>query len=86
MTKKHFEAIAENFKYRAAVIFKDTEISYDERWYALQILTVTVYDLVDTFYGFNDNFDGPRFLEATQVARYKLELEREQATKIAEGI
>ena len=85
MTKKHFEAIAENLKYRAAVIFKE-ETSYNERWYALQTLNATVYDLVETFSKFNDNFDGPRFMEATQVARYKLELEREQATKIATGI
>ena len=85
MTKKHFEAIAENLEYRAAVIFKE-DTSYNERWYALQTLNATVYDLVETFSKFNDNFDGPRFMEATQVARYKLELEREQATKIATGI
>ena len=83
MTKKHFEAIAENLEYRAAVIFKE-DTSYNERWYALQTLNATVYDLVETFSKFNDNFDGPRFMEATQVARYKLE--REQATKIATGI
>lgn len=69
----------------AAVIFKG-ESSYDERWFALQTLHAFVYDLISTFSKFNDNFDGGRFMEATQVARYKLELEREQATKIATGI
>ena len=85
MTKKHFEAIAKDIEYRAAVIFKG-ESSYDERWFALQTLHAFVYDLISTFSKFNDNFDGGRFMEATQVARYKLELEREQATKIATGI
>jgi len=85
MTKKHFEAIAENLDYRALVIFNG-EATYQEKWYALSTLLALVYDLVQTFSQFNKNFDGGRFIQASQVAKYKLELEREQATKIASGI
>ena len=85
MTKKHFEAIAENLEYRALVIFNG-EATYQEKWYALSTLLALVYDLVQTFSKFNNNFDGGRFIHQSQVARCKLELEREQATKIASGI
>jgi len=85
MNKKHFEAIAEDVKYRALVIFNGEE-TYQEKWFALATLHAFVYDLAETFSKFNDNFDSGRFIEATQVAKYKLELEREQATKIASGI
>lgn len=85
MTKKHFEEIANNLDYRAKVIFND-ESTYHEKWYALAILQALVYDLVQTFSKFNDNFDSGRFIQASQVDKYKLELEREQAYKIATGI
>jgi len=85
MTKKHFEAIAKNLDYRALVIFNG-EATYQEKWYALSTLLALVYDLVETFSKFNDNLDSGKFIEATQVAKYKLELEREQATNIASGI
>lgn len=85
MTKKHFEAIAENLEYRALVIFNG-EATYQEKWYALSTLLALVYDLVQTFSKFNNNFDGGRFIQASQVARCKLELEREKATEIASGI
>ena len=85
MTKKHFEAIAKDVKYRAEVIFHG-EATYQEKWYALATLHAFVYDLVSTFSKFNDNFNSGKFIEATQVAKYKLELERVQATKIASGI
>ena len=85
MTKKHFEEIANNLNYRALVIFNG-EATYQEKWYALSTLLALVYDLVQTFSKFNNNFDGGRFIQASQVAKYKLELERGQATKIASGI
>jgi len=85
MTKKHFEAMAKDVEYRALVIFNGEE-TYQEKWFALATLLAFVYDLVETFSRFNKNFDGGKFIQASQVAKYKLELEREQATKIASGI
>jgi len=85
MTKKHFEAIAENLDYKASAIFNGEE-TYQEKWFALAILQGFVYDLAITFKGFNENFDMSRFIQSTNITKYKLELEREQATKIASGI
>ena len=85
MTKKHFEEIANNLDYRALVIFNG-KATYQEKWYALSTLLALVYDLVQTFSKFNNNFDGGKFIQASKVSKYKLELEREQATKIATGI
>ena len=86
MTKKHFEAIADDFKYRAQVIFSGDYPSYDEKWYALSTLNATVYDLAETFQRFNPNFSQGLFIEAFEVGAFKLELERERATEIASGL
>ena len=85
MTKKHFEAIAKDVEYRASAIFNGEE-TYQEKWFALATLQAFVYDLAETFNGFNENFDMSRFIQATNIRKYKLELEREQATKIASGV
>lgn len=86
MTKKHFEAIANDFAYRARVISETDISSYDEKWYALSTLNATVYDLAETFQGFNPNFNQALFIEACKVGAFKLELERERATAIATGL
>ena len=85
MTKKHFEEIANEIKYRAIVVFNGEE-TYEEKWFALLTLTNLVYELSQTFKRFNENFDSGRFIQATEVLKYKLELEREQATNVATGL
>ena len=86
MTKKHFEAIANDFKYRAQVIFEGEYPSYEEKWFGLSTLNATVYDLAETFQRFNPNFNQALFIKACEVGAFKLELERQRATEIATGV
>ena len=86
MTKKHFQAIAGDFQYRAQVIFHAEYPSYEEKWFALSALNATAYDLAETFQKFNPNFNQGLFIEACEVGAFKLELERVRATEIASGI
>ena len=86
MTKKHFEAIANDFQYRARVIFEAEYPSYQEKWFALSTLNATAYDLAETFQKFNPNFNQALFIEACEVGAFKVELERERATAIASGL
>jgi len=86
MTKKHFEAVANDFKYRAQVIYEGEYLSYEEKWIALSTLNATAYDLSRTFQKFNSNFNQGMFIEECEVKAFKLELERERASYIATGL
>tara|TARA_R110000823_G_C15742478_1_gene481001 strand:+ start:50 stop:310 length:261 start_codon:yes stop_codon:yes gene_type:complete len=86
MTKKHFQAVANDFKYRAQVIYEGEYSTYEEKWFALSTLNATAYDLSRTFQKFNPNFNQGLFIEACEVGAYKLELERERASYIATGL
>ena len=86
MTKKHFDKIAKDINERALVIFHSEESSYTEKWYGLTTLYHLINDLCSNFSQFNKNFSAYTFIVACGVNKLKLELEREQATRIATGI
>jgi len=86
MTKKHFEKIAEDINKQGIIIQNMDNCSYDEKWFAFLILEDLTNDLLNTFSEFNNNFDMDKFIKACGIRKLKLELEREQATKIASGI
>ena len=86
MTKKHFEAVANDFKYRAKVVLDGEYSTYEEKWFALSALNATAYDLAETFQKFNPNFNQGLFIEACEVGAYKLRLESERASYIAKGL
>tara|TARA_R100001509_G_C4772011_1_gene183343 strand:+ start:456 stop:677 length:222 start_codon:yes stop_codon:yes gene_type:complete len=67
MTKKHFEAIADDINKRAAVVTFSQELNDDEKFIALHTLKHLAYDLGSTFSKFNDNFDYERFIKACNV-------------------
>ncbi len=67
MTKKHFEAIADDINKRAAVVTFSQELNDDEKFIALHTLRHLAYDLGSTFSKFNDNFDYERFIKACNV-------------------
>jgi len=74
MTKKHFEAIAEDINKRAMVIFFSQELTNDDKHIALHTLKHMAYDLGNTFSKFNDNFDYDKFIKACAVADIKEDL------------
>ena len=86
MTKKHFEAIANDIHFRATEIYEYKDYTYEEKWLALATLNATVYDLRNTFAKFNPNFSPSTFIAACGVNGFKLKLERERATAIATGL
>lgn len=67
MTKKHFEAIADDINKRATVVTFSQELKDDEKFIALHTLRHLAYDLGSTFSKFNDNFDYERFIKACNV-------------------
>ena len=67
MTKKHFEAIANDINKRATVVTFNQEMNEDEKFIALHTLRHLAYDLGSTFSKFNDNFDYERFIKACNV-------------------
>ena len=67
MTKKHFEAIAEDINKRATVVVFSQELNDDEKFIALHTLRHLAYDLGSTFAKFNDNFDYDKFIKACNV-------------------
>ena len=74
MTKKHFEAIAEDINKRAMVIFFSQELTNDDKHIALHTLKHVAYDLGSTFSKFNNNFDYDKFIKACAVAEIKEDL------------
>ena len=74
MTRKHFEAIAEDINKRAMVIFFSQELTNDDKHIALHTLIHMAYDLGSTFSKFNDNFDYDKFIKACAVAEIKEDL------------
>ena len=71
MTKKHFEAVAEDINKRALVIFFSQEMTDKEKFAGLHTLSHLAYDLGHTFTKFNDNFDYYKFIEACGVQKLK---------------
>jgi len=67
MTRKHFEAIAEDINKRATVVVFSQELSSDEKYIALHTLKHLAYDLGSTFSKFNNNFDYDKFIKACNV-------------------
>ncbi len=74
MTRKHFEAIAEDINKRAVVIMHSEESTDKEKYYGLFTLNHLVYDLGSSFAKFNKNFNYDKFVQACGVQTLLIEL------------
>ena len=79
MTKKHFEAIAEDINKQGIIIQNMNNCSYDEKWFAFLILEDLANDLLSTFSEFNNNFDADKFIRATGIVNLSLNLKLEKS-------
>jgi|TARA_R110002050_G_C8815715_1_gene504006 hypothetical protein len=78
MTKKHFEAIANDIN-KKTIEIKECDFPYDEKWFALLTLEDLVHELTITFSEFNSNFDADKFIRATGIVNLSLTLKLEKA-------
>jgi hypothetical protein len=78
MTKKHFEAIANDINKKTIEIW-ECDFPYDEKWFALLTLEDLVLELTRTFSEFNSNFEADKFIRATGIVNLSLNLKLEKS-------